>query len=267
MRKGLTLVELLVVIAIIVILVALLLPAVQAARMAAIRAQSMNNLRQISLAFHSYSSAYGNLPTIRDVMIPDYQDRPPLSAVLPYLENNRHTFISPADPSLTFVNGANPFYPLPDPKDAYASYAYNAIVFTGNARLDLISDGTSNTIGLAEHYARCAEHEWVVFIFSLQQSSGDGGARRPSFADRYYGDVVPITTPGSDTLPSVAGATFQTSPGLMKSDARLPQTPHSGGMLVGLMDGSVRKIAPSISPATFWGAVTPASGETLGRDW
>jgi prepilin-type N-terminal cleavage/methylation domain-containing protein len=60
--RGFTLVELLVVIAIIGILVALLLPAIQAAREAARRAQCVNQIKQLSIAMLNYENVRKALP-------------------------------------------------------------------------------------------------------------------------------------------------------------------------------------------------------------
>ena len=83
---GFTLVELLVVIAIIGVLVALLLPAIQAAREAARRAQCTNNMKQIGLALQNYHSAHGTFPMGTDAE--DYGNvySGALPLLLPHLE-------------------------------------------------------------------------------------------------------------------------------------------------------------------------------------
>ncbi|MBY0459487.1 MAG: DUF1559 domain-containing protein [Gemmataceae bacterium] len=269
-RRGVTLIELLLVIAILAILIGLLLPAVQKVRETAARLRGSNNTKQITLAIQNYAdTSGGQLPTS------DGGYRSAYYKILPYLEHGNYyaeveagirpynndyvmkLYLGPLDPSLAQF----------DEKTGLASYCYSAQVFVPQVSrvlkptMSLFSDGNSNTIIVAEHYAfNCggAQFSWMESgpPRTFKTPTALVTLRRSSFAD--VGDVMPTPTPA---------VTFQVQPKMADCDPRIPQTPFSGGLLVGLADGSVRMVASGISPATFWGAVTPAGGEVLGSDW
>lgn len=75
-------------VAVIGILVALLLPAVQAARGAARRVQSTNNMKQIGIAMYNFHDTFGGLPAYAKT---DAEGKPLLSwrvMILPFIEQN-----------------------------------------------------------------------------------------------------------------------------------------------------------------------------------
>jgi len=88
-RSAFTLIELLVVVALVGLLAALIVPAIQAAREAARRAQCSNNLRQLGLAAQAYHASAGCFPLGAYFPSSKYQNGnsgPFTFALLPYLE-------------------------------------------------------------------------------------------------------------------------------------------------------------------------------------
>ena len=298
-HKAISLLELLVSIAIIAVLIGLLLPAVQKIRQKAVELQSANNVKQISIAMHSYASAHQDrLPTIdgnqKRVFEPQnhnwvVQVEPVvLAAIKPFLESDLgitfnvdgtkwdygfvRTYLSPAD-----FNAGKTLHLA----SALCSYAANAQVFINNpSLLTTFQDGTSNTIIFAEHYSTCGPKSFprgqagddnVVFSYKEEYiNKSSHNYHRASFADggsilngSNHGDVYPITSGNpAITRPSIDGLTFQLRP---KDESacnwRIPQTPHFSGMLIAMGDGSVRMVRPSVTPTVFWANVTPAGGE------
>jgi len=82
-RNGFTLFQLLVVLALLLVLFALLLPALAQARLAAARAASQNNLKQIAIAVHNYHSTYNFMPAGNDA-----NNFSALAHLLPYVEQD-----------------------------------------------------------------------------------------------------------------------------------------------------------------------------------
>jgi hypothetical protein len=214
--------------------IALLLPAVQQARQAARRTQSMNNLKMMGLAVHTFHDANTHLPT--GVFS---ADGAPLHSwqtqMLPFVEhaplydsiNLEQPWDDPANSPmfrsviLTYLNPAQTGNQFAADGSAVSHYSMNSNLVIPNQPLSIsdITDGTSNT--------------------------AYGGEAAGNF--KAWGDPANTRDPvaGINAGPDGFGG------------------PFVGGASMVLMDGSVRFIANDVDPAVLKALSTPNGGEQM----
>jgi type II secretory pathway pseudopilin PulG len=199
-------------------LVALLLPATQAARGAAQRNQSMNNLKQMALAILNYESAKKTLPAHA---ICDRDGKPLLSwrvQILPYMEElelyNQFHLDEPWDsehnkPLIARMPHvyANPNLKLENGKTNYLALVGKECAFDGTDKgvgLRQVTDGTSRTLALVEADADKAV-EWTkpddLQFDANNPMAGLGHVRRDVWLAAFLdGHVEAITNSFDPTL-------------------------------------------------------------------
>jgi len=135
------------------------------------------------------------------------------------------------------------------------------------------TDGTSNTIMYTTRTAVC---ERMPCPYRASYSGGTFYNIAPYANASDWYEWMPVInywkngTASEGYLPPLQ-MKFQVNPTwagpTAKCDFRLPTQTGSGGIMVGLGDGSVRMVNSSITPETWWAAMTPTGGEVLGGDW
>ncbi len=276
-RGGFTLIELLVVIAIIAILIGLLLPAVQKVREAAARAQCSNNLKQMGLAVQNCANTYqGQMPPAMGRFPANNMTNGLYSGphvwLLPYIEQQNifnamqassNAWISPYN-SLNIKTYVCPSDPTVQSNTGYTSYADNAVVFGnfmwngagvtisamngnyGYAQFPAtLSDGTSNTILWIEKLGYCQNPSYYATT---------------TFNGNYDTPMI-----GYWIQPPNIG--YQVGVNQNNCTFGYASSAHTGAILAGLGDGSVKMIAQGMSTYTFNLALIPNDGYPLPSDW
>lgn len=222
------------------VLVGLLLPAVQSARGAARRAQSLNNLKQLALAMHNYHDTFRSFPAAYNS---DAEGKPLLSwrvHLLPFLEQRVLYEQFRLDESWDSPHNLPLIAQMPEVFRAPGSNA---------------PPGKTNYLGV--------RGEGMAFIAPKQPGTRPAGSRMVEFLDGTSNTMMMVEA--SDAL-----AVEWTRPADYEPDETQPSQGlvglRPGGFLGAIVDGSVRFIAEQIDPEMLMRLFTKADGRPVRLD-
>jgi prepilin-type N-terminal cleavage/methylation domain-containing protein len=193
------------------------------------------------------------------------------------------TYISPRDPS----NPTNPWEENNQGTWGVCNYGANHAIFgvpcgsnlNSKMKLIAITDGTSNTVGFAEQYAKCgtgdntgsnfesggySEHLWAYNVSWYWQQG-------PYFDTRLMSSGMAGTSQGNNSactcIATSTAAPPQDAPTPANCNPYFVQAMDSSVCVVGVMDGSSRLVSTSIDGVTWARALWPRDGFPNGPDW
>ena len=233
------------------VLVGLLLPAVQQARQAARRTQSMNNLKQLALAMHNYHDVYRGFPsgTHANEKLKADKRFSWLSRILPFMEQN--ALYEQLDFEESWDDESN------------QQWVGTSISTLQNPGLPVVEAGQTHYVGLAgvgEDGPRLAANHKRAGVFADNRRTRirdirDGTSNTAMIAEA-KGKLGRWAAGGVSTYRPITQKPYINGPDGIGG-------PFNGGANVAFADGSVRFISENIDPEVFEALNTINGGEVV----